>query len=677
MKKILISLWLMLLPVVAFSQSQVTVTGSVSGATSGAVLFNLSPWSTTVQYYVSSVTTIANQTQICAINSSGAVRNITLSGPCMVWGNDIITPGNTTYTVVFQPNGRTTNTVAREQIVGNTYNLNTPVFGPQVNIVPQFQTITTSPIAVNLVPAAPHVFNVGNAGFPYATGYFDQLFIGGVPAGGGSSIFTSLTVNGPIFDNGGMLITAPIGAAAVSRSDASIEMENLTCYLSAAHCHLLFSLTNLDPTEESAFSYQGILSNSTGVQQGATFVRFVNSVNTFNNYKTSFSLHLVDSAGDKTPYIAYSNNSMNLLAGDTSAEPWNVAASNNTLNVGSLTTPTTVKMYSLLHVNGVDNAGALLPPSGKGIQEFYKNTTDEGFIQSYDITGATFHPLELSGSLIRINPAGNQTIYAPSNGPGLELLYRTDGTHNESAISSFDRTTSLFHPLEIASSIFRVDGTPSVANAPTVGIGIEMYFRTDTGHDEGVIQSYSRDVLSFKPLDIVGSMVRIGGTPNISFSLSSGEGIEMYFRTDGMHDEGQIQSFNASTSTFKPLMIAGSYVDFTTMGRFKTSATNIAPTTGKGLELYYHDATPDSAIIQAYDHDAAAYRPIAIDSSKLALNPNSGGDIQWGTPLVSLGGGATATLGTIGMSGPTTAAQYAWVRVLDEAGIPGWMGIWR
>lgn len=179
MKKILLFICFMLLPLAAFSQSQVTVTGSVSGATSGAILFNLSPWSSSIQYYVSNVTTIANQTQICGIDGSGNVKNVLLSGPCLVWGNDVITPGNTTYTVVFQPAGRTTNTVAREQVVGSSYNLNTPVFGPAVTIVPQFQTITTSPISVNLVPAASHVFTVGNAGFTYAAGYFDQVFVGG------------------------------------------------------------------------------------------------------------------------------------------------------------------------------------------------------------------------------------------------------------------------------------------------------------------------------------------------------------------------------------------------------------------------------------------------------------------------------------------------------------------
>lgn len=46
----------------------------------------------------------------------------------------------------------------------------------------------------------------------------------------------------------------------------------------------------------------------------------------------------------------------------------------------------------------------------------------------------------------------------------------------------------------------------------------------------------------------------------------------------------------------------------------------------------------------------------------------AGSDIQWGKALVALGGGATATLGTIGVSGPATAAQNTWMRVLDSSG---------
>lgn len=50
--------------------------------------------------------------------------------------------------------------------------------------------------------------------------------------------------------------------------------------------------------------------------------------------------------------------------------------------------------------------------------------------------------------------------------------------------------------------------------------------------------------------------------------------------------------------------------------------------------------------------------------------------IQWGVPLVALGPGAAATLGTIGGSGPVSAAQSKWMEVVDSTGetfwVPGW-----
>ena len=54
-----------------------------------------------------------------------------------------------------------------------------------------------------------------------------------------------------------------------------------------------------------------------------------------------------------------------------------------------------------------------------------------------------------------------------------------------------------------------------------------------------------------------------------------------------------------------------------------------------------------------------------------------GSDIKWGKPLVALGGGAAATLGTMGGSGPATAKQDSWMRVIDSAGEAFWVPAWK
>lgn len=178
---IITALFLLTLTGAAYGQAPVTVTGTVYApngvlATSGYVQFTITPTSQSIQYFVQGIGIIAPQTARCGISGAGLIRNLALSGACLVWGNDVITPGNTTYTVQYAPANVVSNTIRQLLIRGTTSNLNAPVFAPVIAIVPQFQTITTFPIAVNLIPAVDSVFNVGNPQAYYAAGYFRNLF---------------------------------------------------------------------------------------------------------------------------------------------------------------------------------------------------------------------------------------------------------------------------------------------------------------------------------------------------------------------------------------------------------------------------------------------------------------------------------------------------------------------
>lgn len=64
------------------------------------------------------------------------------------------------------------------------------------------------------------------------------------------------------------------------------------------------------------------------------------------------------------------------------------------------------------------------------------------------------------------------------------------------------------------------------------------------------------------------------------------------------------------------------------------------------------------------------------DVAGIRLEPGTG-DIRWGKALVALGGGAGATLGTIGGSGPATATQNTWMRLLDSTGAAFWVPAWK
>jgi len=162
----------------------VTVTGLITDAgnnpaTSGYVQFDVQPKASSIQYFILNVTTI-NPTTQCSINGSGQIQNFALSGPCLVWGNDNISPGNTTYKVTFAPNGQISNVVNGELITGLTYNLNAPVFATIVQINPQQNIVRANPFQTNIIPVANNTFNIGSPSFQYANGYFSQIFLNGV-----------------------------------------------------------------------------------------------------------------------------------------------------------------------------------------------------------------------------------------------------------------------------------------------------------------------------------------------------------------------------------------------------------------------------------------------------------------------------------------------------------------
>ncbi len=171
-------------------------------------------------------------------------------------------------------------------------------------------------------------------------------------------LYSSATniVSGLATANSGILVTSATGVPSISttapamtfsgqvgvghaRTDAQIELNN------AAGGHVMFSLYNKDKTEEAAIVTSGDLSNGSTVEMTANFTRFVNSVNTYNNYKTAWVVHQPDSTGDTTPLILFSNNSAIILAGNTSDAEWATALQQNTLQIGKPTRSVDTKIY--------------------------------------------------------------------------------------------------------------------------------------------------------------------------------------------------------------------------------------------------------------------------------------------------------------------------------------------
>lgn len=159
-----------------------TVTGVIQDAagntaTSGNVVFKLSPWSPAILYRVGGVTLIAPTIATCGIDATGHILNLTLSGACQVWGNDNITPANTCYQVVEAPGGVIDRTIEGVQITGSGGDLSSPTFCPNVRITPEIAAVTTAPSNANVIPGTDNFYNVGGPQNRYAQGYFNNLTV--------------------------------------------------------------------------------------------------------------------------------------------------------------------------------------------------------------------------------------------------------------------------------------------------------------------------------------------------------------------------------------------------------------------------------------------------------------------------------------------------------------------
>lgn len=62
-------------------------------------------------------------------------------------------------------------------------------------------------------------------------------------------------------------------------------------------------------------------------------------------------------------------------------------------------------------------------------------------------------------------------------------------------------------------------------------------------------------------------------------------------------------------------------------------------------------------------------------SNQVEIGDNSAA-IKWNKAKVALGGGAAPTFGTIGATGPTAAAQNAWLPVILSDGVAGFVPVW-
>lgn len=189
-------------------------------------------------------------------------------------------------------------------------------------------------------------------------------------------------------------------------------------------------------------------------------------------------------------------------------------------------------------------------------------------------------------------------------------------------------------------------GTSVISPILDSGAASAITFKTNTGTTQASILNTASAVnqLTLKGGTAgVGPILSVDGETNVSLQFSS-------------KGSGGIDFETATASTFQVRI------------SHTASAVNWVALTG--------GATTVGPTLSADGETNVDLRLAAKNTGVLRLL-TAGADIQWGKALVALGGGAAPTVGTIGGTGPATAAQNSWMRVLDSGGAAFWVPAWK
>jgi len=258
--------------------------------------------------------------------------------------------------------------------------------------------------------------------------------------------------------------------------------------------------------------------------------------------------------------------------------------------------------------------------------------------------------------------------------------------------------TTLTHRALVAGDIPNLSATyePVISNLPVSkgGTGLTSYTTGDLVYASGASTLSKLGIGASNTVLVGGSTPTYSATPSLStLTLSSNLILDPasqmkwgatasfpMIRSSGT----QVQFVLADGSAYGPVQ-AGEFITNTAgggtgFGVFSTAVkigTNPAATGALRVANNQFANGRDST-------NTVDYALIGINgSNQVAVGDAAvrhiinGSDIQWGKALVALGGGAAPTLGTIGGSGPATAAQNTWMRVLDSTGAAFWVPAWK
>ncbi len=251
--------------------------------------------------------------------------------------------------------------------------------------------------------------------------------------------------------------------------------------------------------------------------------------------------------------------------------------------------------------------------------------------------------------------------------------------------------------------------TPAWSASPTLAVGAtgNATFLQATLSDNGAVGHYNFCVgqganagdasRADHVLSIGYNTTPAGGRANAAEPAFEWR-IEDYYKPTGANAllEAHWAYYDSAGGTFRPIAMqldrtVGGYLTTSTVMVFTSAATSFISMDGtQTMKIAKNDVQIlNSSSVNNYVNNVQGLKQakvsgslrslIYINSADCVVIGDTTGvlDIQWTQPLVSLGGGSAPTLGTIGGTGPATAAQHKWLRVMDSAGAACWIPVWK
>lgn len=167
---------------------------------------------------------------------------------------------------------------------------------------------------------------------------------------------------------------------------------------------------------------------------------------------------------------------------------------------------------------------------------------------------------------------------------------------------------------------------------------------------------------------ILGGSTAVTPTSLVNMNLAAGLMI---------HAHDLYGMYSNSNSSSRPNELIGPNV----MAPLNDTGTTANPTGISTVSVYFRNgyAVLDNQV-DLRSRNAAGTNGLFLirgDAQDRVQIGAAGEDVRFGAALVALGGGAAPTLGTIGGSGPATAAQNTWKKFYDSGGNAFFVPVWK